>query len=415
MRRLYSFYADAARIAFQSIFAHKLRAFLTLLGIIIGVASVVVVGASISGLNTYVLRNITKLLGANTFYVTRLGAVGRITEEEWEQMVKRNKKVKWEELKWVREHCSNCEVVGAERHASANLKHEGEELFGTHIMGVTTEVAQIRNMTLAMGRFFIPYEVEHSMLLCVIGMDLRDKFYPLGDPIGKVLRVQGMPLTIIGVEEKLGSMFGNSMDNNVYVPLSTFESMYGKNAGIGIRGSAPSREAFPTVLDQVRILMRSFRGLKPKDEDTFVLLDTSQINNDVDSFTGAIAMVVTPITLISLIVGGIVVMNIMLVSVTERTFEIGLRKAIGATRRQIMTQFLIESSALTSFGGVLGLGLAALISWIINVTTPVPMTITIGYVLLSILVSGGIGMIAGIYPAFKASRLDPIVALARAG
>jgi putative ABC transport system permease protein len=159
--------------------------------------------------------------------------------------------------------------------------------------------------------------------------------------------------------------------------------------------------------------MRAFRGLNPKQEDNFVILDTSQINNEVDSFTGAIAMVVTPITLISLVVGGIVVMNIMLVSVTERTFEIGVRKAIGATRHQIMTQFLIESSALTSLGGVLGLLLAAAISWTVRAITPVPMTITIGYIFLSLAVSGGIGMIAGIYPAFKAARLDPIVALSR--
>ncbi len=415
MRRLYSFYADAAKIAFQSIYSHKLRAFLTLLGIIIGVASVVVVGASISGLNTYVLQNVTKLLGANTFYVSRLGAIGRLTDEEWEQMVKRNKKVKWEELRWVRDECANCEVVGAERHGSADLKYAGEELFGTHIMGVTPEIAQIRNMTLAEGRFFIPHEVDHAMPLCVIGWDLREKFFPYVDPIGKTIRIKELPVTIIGVEAKMGSMFGGSLDNNAYIPLTTFEKIYGKDAGIGLRGSAPSREAFPTVIDQVHVLMRAFRGLKPKDEDTFVILDTSQIDNQVDQFTGAIAMVVTPITLISLIVGGIVVMNIMLVSVTERTFEIGLRKAIGATRRQILTQFLIESSALTSIGGAAGLLLAAAISWLIRAATPIPMTITAGYIILSLLVSCGIGMIAGIYPAFKAARLDPIVALARAG
>jgi putative ABC transport system permease protein len=413
MRRIFSFYADAAIIAFQSIFAHKLRAFLTLLGIIIGVASVVVVGASINGFNSYVLSNITKMLGANTFYIARYGAVGRMTDEDWEKMLRRNKKVKWEELKWVREQCTKCEVVGAERGTSANLAHEGEELFGTRVSGVTSEMAQIRDMKLAEGRFFIPYEVDHAMPICIIGMDVKEKFFPFVDPIGKTLRLASLPLTIIGVEAKLGSMFGGSLDNNLYIPLPTFERLYGKNAGIGIRGSAPSREAFPAVIEQVRVLMRAVRGLKPKEEDNFALLDTSQIDNEIDSFTGTIAMVVTPITLISLVVGGIVVMNIMLVSVTERTFEIGLRKAIGATRKQIMTQFLIESSALTSIGGVLGLLLSAAIAWLIRITTPVPMTITIGYIVLSVSVSGAIGMIAGIYPAFKASRLDPIVALAR--
>jgi len=413
MKAIFFFYFDATRIAFQSILAHKLRSFLTLIGIIIGVASVVLVGAAINGLNTYVLNNITKQLGANTFYVTRVGAVGRLTDEEWEKMVKRNKKIEWPEMRFVRNTCQGCEDVGAEQFDRTDLKHEGEELFGTQIIGATAEIADIKSMTIAEGRFFSRYEVDHANTVCVIGNDVRDKFFPLTDPIGKTLRIKETAFTVIGMEEKLGSMFGNSLDNKIYIPLTTHRRLFERAGGFGIRGSAPSRQEFPNVLDEVRMLMRAIRGLTPDREDNFALLDTEAIDTQVGNFTGAIAMVVTPITLISLLVGGIVVMNIMLVSVTERTFEIGLRKAVGARSNQILAQFLIESSALAVVGGLFGLMLAAGLSWAIRATTPIPMTITLFYVLLSVLVSGGIGMVFGIYPAYKASKLDPIIALTK--
>ncbi|MGH9429009.1 MAG: ABC transporter permease [Terriglobia bacterium] len=413
MRATFFFYFDATRIAFQSIFAHKLRSFLTLIGIIIGVASVVLVGAAISGLNTYVLSNVTKQLGANTFYVTRVGSVGRLTDEEWEKMVKRNRKIEWPEMRFVKNTCQSCEEVGAEQFDRSDLKHEGEELFGTQIIGATSEMADIKSMTIAEGRFFTQYEVDHANTVCVIGNDIREKFFPLTDPIGKTLRIKETAFTIIGMEEKLGSMFGSSLDNKIYIPLTTHRHLFERAGGFGIRGSSPSRQEFPNVIDEVRMLMRAVRGLTPDKEDNFAILDTAAIDTQVGNFTGAIAMVVTPITLISLVVGGIVVMNIMLVSVTERTFEIGLRKAVGARSKQILVQFLIESSALASVGGLFGLLLAAALSWVISATTPIPMTITVPYVALSLLVSGGIGMIFGIYPAYKASKLDPIVALTK--
>jgi putative ABC transport system permease protein len=210
-----------------------------------------------------------------------------------------------------------------------------------------------------------------------------------------------------------GPFLGNSIDNHLYIPITTFGKIFGRQQSVNLHGSAADSDALTVAIEDARVAMRNRHKLKGNEEDDFGIVNTDALNNQIDRFTGTIALVVTPITLLSLVVGGIVVMNIMLVSVTERTFEIGLRKAVGARRRQVMLQFLIESSFLTVVGGVLGLLVAAGVSAIIRSTTPIPMTITPGYVALSILVSGGIGMVAGVYPAVKASRLDPIVALTK--
>jgi putative ABC transport system permease protein len=411
MRYLYSFYSDSFKIALQSIFAHKLRAFLTLIGIIIGVASVVVVGASIDGLNSYVISKISKVLGANHFMVARMANVGRLSEEEWEEMNRRNKRLEWDDLDWLQSQCTKCTEVGATANWRLDLKHDGQELFGTQIVGVTANMAEIEDKTIAEGRFLLPHEVERSVPVVVIGWDLREKFFPGLDPIGREVKIGEMPMVIVGVEEKRGSMFGQSMDNHVYIPLTTFQKMFGRRQSLALHGKAQSRGQFDATIEQARVSLRNKHKLKGNEKDDFGLVDVEQVNNQIDQFTGAIAGVVIPITLISLVVGGIVVMNIMLVSVTERTFEIGLRKAVGAKRSQILMQFLIESSLLASFGGALGLLLAYGIASLITVTTPVPMSVTVPYMVLSILFSGGIGMIFGIYPAYKASRLDPIAAL----
>jgi len=413
MKRLYYFFADAARIALQSIVAHKLRAFLTLIGIIIGVASVVVVGASINGFNTYVLSTVSRILGVNHFMIGRMVSQERRTPDEWDRANRRNKVLYISDYEWVAEHCKTCLEVGAQSNGNVNLKHEGREIFGTNVFGVTANMVEIEAKTVAEGRFLAPHEVEHSALVCVIGGDLKEKFFAGRDPIGQTLKVREVPMTIVGVEEKRGPFMGQSVDNHIYLPITTFGKLFGRRQSLQIHGKAADRERFAATIEEARQVMRNRHKLVGNEDDDFGIVNTDAVTNQVDRFTGTIALVVTPITLLSLVVGGIVVMNIMLVSVTERTFEIGLRKAVGAKKRQILLQFLIESSLLSAVGGVLGLLLAGGLSWVVRITTPIPMTITVGYILLSLAVSGGIGLIAGIYPAFKASRLDPIVALSK--
>jgi putative ABC transport system permease protein len=411
MKSLYSFYADAAKIALQSIMAHKLRTFLTLIGIIIGVASVVVVGASISGFNTYITSTITKILGVNHFMIARIASESRLTEEQWERMQRRNKRLYLEDYEWLRERCDSCQEVGAKAWAGADLERNGHETFGTSIQGVTENIDEIEDKTISEGRFIASHEVEHAALVCVIGADLKEKLFDGLDPVGKTLKIREVPMTVVGVEEKRGKFLGQELDNHAYIPITTHGRLFGRRQSLQLHGKADSPEKLDIAIDEARQIMRNRHKVIGNEDDTFGIVNTQGARNNVDQFTGAIAMVVTPITLISLVVGGIVVMNIMLVSVTERTFEVGLRKAVGARRSQILMQFLIESSLLSAVGGMLGLLLAAGISWAVRIATPIPMTITIFYILLSLIVSGGIGMIAGIYPAYKASRLDPIVAL----
>ncbi|HJP92036.1 MAG TPA: ABC transporter permease [Pyrinomonadaceae bacterium] len=413
MKAILSFYSDALKIALQSIFAHKLRAFLTLIGIIIGVASVVTVGASISGLNTYIVEKITKVLGSNHFMIARIAFSGHMDDEAFERMNRRNKRINWDDYEWVRDHCGSCGEVGAEAGSGTDLRQDGIEFPGAIVFGASANMVDIEDKTIETGRFISADEVQRSALVVVLGSDIKDKFFPNTDAIGKTLKIRGLPMRVVGVEEKRGAFFGDSFDRHVYIPVTTHLQIFGRN-GLQIHGKTLTRESFHNAIEDARVAMRIKHRLNGNEEDDFGLVNVEELNNQIDEFTGAIAKVVVPITFITLVVGGIVVMNIMLVSVTERTFEVGLRKAVGATRRQILLQFLIESGLLCALGGVIGLLVAWGVTTLITSLASITMTITIGYIILALAVSTIIGMFAGIYPAFKAARLDPILALTHA-
>jgi putative ABC transport system permease protein len=413
MKAFFSFYSDALKIALQSIFSHKLRAFLTLIGIIIGVASVTTVGASISGLNTYVIDKVSKILGDNHFMIARMAYHGRMTDDEYERRNRRNKRLNWDDYEWVLAHCASCAEVGAGAGSGTDLKQDGIEFPGAQVFGATANMVDIEDKDIEDGRFISADEVKRSAFVVVLGADIKEKFFSNQDAIGKTLKIRGIPMRVVGIEEKRGSFFGDSTDRHVYIPITTHLQIFGRN-GLQIHGKSRNRDALQATIEDARIALRIKHRLNGNDEDDFGIVNVQELGNQIDEFTSSIAKVVIPITLITLLVGGIVVMNIMLVSVTERTFEVGLRKAVGATKRQIMVQFLIESGLLCALGGVLGLLMSWGVCMLITTLAGITMTITVFYIFLAIGVSTIIGMLAGIYPAFKGARLDPIVALTHA-
>src|SRR5688572_27116083 len=259
MRQLYSFYTDAFWIAFKSILEHKLRAFLTLIGIIIGVAAVVVVGASISGLKTYVIDKVSKVLGANHFMITRMASMGRMTDEEFERKNRLNKDVNWEEYKYIKENCKLCLEVGAQMNAGADLSEHGVEVPSVRIIGVTDNMYEIEDKTLSEGRFYTAAEVDRSAKVCVIGADIKEKFFPDKSAIGEKIKIRGVPVTILGIEEKRGSFFGDSQDRHIYIPITLHNQMFSRTGGLQVHGKSADKETFQAAIEEARLVLRNKR------------------------------------------------------------------------------------------------------------------------------------------------------------
>jgi putative ABC transport system permease protein len=411
-RRSFAAIWEAFLIAVDSIWTHKLRSVLTLLGIIIGVASVVTVGAAIEGMGAFVWQRLSSTLGSNSFTVARIARTN-ISDEDFEILIKRNKNLYPGDMQAVEEKCLGCDAISPIVRGTDNVKRGNHIYYDARISGVNADLPQIQSLDLSAGRFVSSFDVTHAHTNAVIGSQIRDELFGPVDPLGKEIKVGEDSFTVIGVEVHNGTMVGRSLDNNVYIPYTAYLKKYGLRRSIQFQVKAPSEETIGYAQDEVRQILRARHKLKPNKEDDFDILSISAIQGFVDNIIGYIAKAIIPITLVSLVVGGIVIMNIMLVTVTERTVEIGMRKAVGAKRNDILLQFLIESGLLASIGGILGLLLAYVLSLIIAGTVGFPMKITITYILLAILTSGGVGLISGIYPAYKAAKLSPIVALMR--
>lgn len=403
---------EAFRIAVDSIWTHKLRSVLTLLGIIIAIASVVTVGGAIEGVGAYIWGQLSSTFASNTFLVARLAGIN-ISAEEFEKRIKRNKSLHVDDMLAVDQLCDDCEAISPMMQGTDTLKRASKVTYDVTVSGVSADMPKIQSVDLSEGRFIASSEVAHAHPSVVIGAQIREELFGPIDALGKDIKIGEDNFTVVGIQAARGDMQGESLDKTVYIPYTAFLKKYGTRQSITFQVKAASDQAVGPTADEVRQVLRARHKLKPSKEDDFDILASSAIQQTIGEITGMIAAVIIPITLIGLVVGGIVVMNIMLVTVTERTVEVGMRKAVGAKRSDILLQFLIESALLATLGGVLGLLLSYILCAVVENAVGFPMRITIGYVLLAIFTSGGVGMVSGIYPAYRASKLSPIVALMR--
>jgi len=400
-------FAEAVFVALSSLRTNRLRSLLTLLGIVIGVMAVIAVVSIIAGLNDYVAEKILNL-GPDVLTITRGQPVIRSVEEWIESQ--RRKNLYLADMEAIREVCANCRILGASVGAGARIKF-GREYLDSRIQGYTAEVPTILGAELQAGRFLTQYDGDHARNVCVIGSDVADTLFPFVDPIAKTLMIDGRPFEIVGVGKKQGSVFGQSRDNWAMIPISLHQKIWGSRRSVTIYAKALDEKHLPAAESEVRLRLRTRRHVSYSAKDDFSINTSQSFLQIWSEISRAFFAVMIGIVSISLVVGGIVVMNIMLVSVSERTHEIGVRKAVGARRRDIMIQFLIESATLTLVGGIIGIILGSSIALTISWLTPLPASIKWWAVLLGLTISTGVGLFFGIYPATKAANLDPIAAL----
>jgi putative ABC transport system permease protein len=407
-RRGWRTFLETLKLSLDALRAHKLRSFLTLLGVILAVLTLVVVMSVIAGLNLYVATRVANL-GANVFIVDRFGI---ITSQDAFIKAQKRPMIDMEDYARLRDGMKVARAVAAEEDHNVQTKVGNAIMENTQMMGTTANFADIRNLEVAQGRFITQSDDEHRQDVVFIGPELVAKFFPNGDPIGKTIKVQTHSYEVIGVAAPLGSAFGQSQDNYMIMPMNTFrKGWHTNNDWITIFVQAPSQEMMQASEDEARMLFRAWRHLPYDAPDNFAILGSDSIMQLWHDLTGNLAVVAMALVSIFLVVGGIVIMNIMLASVTERTREIGLRRALGARKKHILLQFVTESAVLAATGGFIGILSAYFIVFLVKAIFSFPMETPLTAVVLSLCLATGVGLFFGIFPAMRAAKLDPIEAL----
>ncbi|MBN2600533.1 MAG: ABC transporter permease [Candidatus Marinimicrobia bacterium] len=393
-------------IALRALAQNKLRAVLTTLGIIIGVLTVVSVASIIAGLNEGFSSQISAL-GSNTLFVHKYPWI--IKDDFFKY---RNRPdITMKDAEYLIKHSKLAESIAPAVGTSRDIKFRNNSLADIGVAGVTMEHELIEGYTIADGRYFSQTEIDHDKSSCVIGWEIKEKLFKEQHPIGERIKIGDVSYTVIGVMDKRGSLLGHNLDSEVYVPIGTIFKNFGAHRSIRILIRVPSAEMINEVKDEIRFLLRVSRKLKPQEEDNFSINQQEMLTDMYKQLTGGLYTAAFGIGTLSLLVGGIGIMNIMLVSVAERRKEIGIRKALGAKRRAITSQFIIESIIICSIGGIIAIFFSFLISLVIDKVTPFPSSVPIWSVFMGLGFSTCVGLFFGIYPARQAAKLDPIECL----
>lgn len=407
-------FTESFKLAFSAIWSHKLRSFLTLLGMIIGVAAFMLVLSILQGFNKYVDEKIAGI-GSNAFSVQRFNFFEDFKDTDTIAAAqRRNKELTLDEMEYIKSRAQTIGKMGAKARPNlADVKVGKGTLEDVRIEGMEPIVADIDNFDIAEGRFFTTSENDSAMRVCFVGSELANKLFPLKSAIGEEIYIRGIPYKVVGIQVEKGTVFGQPQDIFVFLPIKTFASNFGPLRGsrsLYFVGTSKTDGLFKDAVEETRTLLRVLRKIPANEKDNFAVITPDAITGFRDRIFGAAFLVILFVPAIALIVGAIVIMNIMLVAVTERTKEIGIRKAIGAKQKDILQQFLFEAATLSLMGGVIGLIVAWLGGQIVSLYI-FPTFIPVWAIFVGVLVPAIIGILAGIFPAWKAARLDPIEAL----